>query len=241
MPRSQTDEKKRAVRLHGARLIEVDPAPFASPNHFVAYSRRLAEELNESEPNGAFYADQFDNLANREAHYEATAPEIWKQTDGEIDGFICAVGSGGTLAGCAAYLREQKPEIAIGLADVPGAALYSWFTEGKLTGEGSSITEGIGVNRITGNLDGLAVDHPYRIEDAEFLPILFDLVKHEGLSLGPSSGVNIAGAIRMARDLGPGKTIVTVLCDSGQRYSSKVYDPAFLIARGLPTPEWLNR
>ena len=241
MPRSQTDEKKRAVRLHGARLIEVDPAPFASPNHFVAYSRRLAEELNESEPNGAFYADQFDNLANREAHYEGTAPEIWKQTDGEIDGFICAVGSGGTLAGCAAYLREQKPEIAIGLADVPGAALYSWFTEGKLSGEGSSITEGIGVNRITGNLDGLTVDHPYRIEDAEFLPILFDLVKHEGLSLGPSSGVNIAGAIRMARDLGPGKTIVTVLCDAGQRYASKVYDPAFLTARGLPTPEWLSR
>jgi len=241
MPRSQTDEKKRAVRLHGARLIEVDPAPFASPNHFVAYSRRLAEELNESEPNGAFYADQFDNLANREAHYEGTAPEIWKQTDGNIDGFICAVGSGGTLAGCAAYLREQKPEVCIGLADVPGAALYSWFTEGVLKGEGSSITEGIGVNRITGNLEGLAVDHPYRIEDAEFLAILFDLVQHEGLSLGPSSGVNIAGAIRMARDLGPGKTIVTVLCDAGQRYASKVYDPAFLTARGLPTPEWLSR
>jgi cysteine synthase A len=166
MPRSQTDEKKRAVRLHGARLIEVDPAPFASPNHFVHFSRRLAEELNESEPNGAFYADQFDNPSNREAHYESTAPEIWKQTDGNIDGFICAVGSGGTLAGCAAYLREQKSEIAIGLADVPGAALYSWFTEGVLKGEGSSITEGIGVNRITGNLEGLVVDHPYRIEDA---------------------------------------------------------------------------
>ena len=240
MPRSQTEEKKRAVRLHGARLIEVDPAPFASPNHFVHYSRSLAEELNESEPNGAFYADQFDNPANREAHYEGTAPEIWKQTDGNIDGFICAVGSGGTLAGCAAYLREQKPDVQIGLADVPGAALYSWFTEGKLASEGSSITEGIGVNRITGNLEGLAVDHPYRIEDAEFLPILFDLVKYEGLSLGPSSGVNVAGAIRMARDIGPGKTIVTVLCDSGQRYASKVYDPAFLTARGLPTPEWLG-
>jgi cysteine synthase A len=240
MPRSQTEEKKRAVRLHGARLIEVDPAPFASPNHFVHYSRSLAQELNESEPNGAFYADQFDNPANREAHYEGTAPEIWKQTDGNIDGFICAVGSGGTLAGCAAYLREQKPDVQIGLADVPGAALYSWFTEGKLASEGSSITEGIGVNRITGNLEGLAVDHPYRIEDAEFLPILFDLVKYEGLSLGPSSGVNVAGAIRMARDIGPGKTIVTVLCDSGQRYASKVYDPAFLTARGLPTPEWLG-
>lgn len=241
MPRTQTEEKKHAVRLHGARLIEVDPAPFASPNHFVHFSRRLAEELNDSEPNGAFYADQFDNLANRQAHYETTGPEIWKQTDGRIDGFICAVGSGGTLTGTTTYLREQNPALKIGLADVPGASLYSWFTEGVLKGEGGSVAEGIGVNRITGNLNGLSVDHAYRIEDAEFLPILFDLVREEGLSLGPSSGVNIAGAIRMARDMGPGHTLVTVLCDGGQRYASKIYDPAFLNARGLPTPEWMSR
>ncbi|ASD28321.1 cysteine synthase A [Brevundimonas diminuta] len=241
MPRTQTEEKKRAVRLHGARLIEVDPAPFASPNHFVHFSRRLAEELNDSEPNSAFYADQFDNLANRQAHYEATGPEIWKQTDGRVDGFICAVGSGGTLTGTTTYLREQNPALKIGLADVPGASLYSWFTEGVLKGEGGSVAEGIGVNRITGNLNGLSVDHAYRIEDAEFLPILFDLVREEGLSLGPSSGVNIAGAIRMARDLGPGHTIVTVLCDAGQRYASKIYDQAFLNARGLPTPDWIGR
>lgn len=241
MPRTQTEEKKRAVRLHGARLIEVDPAPFASPNHFVHFSRRLAEELNDSEPNGAFYADQFDNLANRQAHYEATGPEIWKQTDGRVDGFICAVGSGGTLTGTTTYLREQNPALKIGLADVPGASLYSWFTEGVLKGEGGSVAEGIGVNRITGNLNGLSVDHAYRIEDAEFLPILFDLVREEGLSLGPSSGVNIAGAIRMARDLGPGHTIVTVLCDAGQRYASKIYDQAFLNARGLPTSDWISR
>lgn len=240
MPRTQTEEKKRAVRLHGARLIEVDPAPFASPNHFVHFSRRLAEELNDSEPNGAFYADQFDNLANRLAHYEATGPEIWKQTDGRIDGFICAVGSGGTLTGTTTYLREQNPALKIGLADVPGASLYSWFTEGVLKGEGSSVAEGIGVNRITGNLNGLSVDHAYRIDDAEFLPILFELVREEGLSLGPSSGVNIAGAMRMARDMGPGHTIVTVLCDAGQRYASKIYDPAFLTARGLPTPDRIS-
>lgn len=240
MPRTQTEEKKRAVRLHGARLIEVDPAPFASPNHFVHFSRRLAAELNDSEPNGAFYADQFDNPANRQAHYEATGPEIWKQTDGRVDGFICAVGSGGTLAGTSAYLRERNPALQVGLADVPGAALYSWFTEGVLKGEGGSIAEGIGVNRITGNLNGLSVNHAYRIEDAEFLPILFDLVREEGLSLGPSSGVNIAGAIRMARDMGPGHTLVTVLCDAGQRYASKIYDPAFLNARGLPTPNWMR-
>ncbi|MCH4267154.1 MAG: cysteine synthase A [Brevundimonas sp.] len=240
MPRTQTEEKKRAVRLHGARLIEVDPAPFASPNHFVHFSRRLAEELNDSELNGAFYADQFDNPANRQAHYEATGPEIWKQTDGRVDGFICAVGSGGTLAGTSAYLRERNPGLQVGLADVPGAALYSWFTEGVLKGEGGSIAEGIGVNRITGNLNGLSVDHAYRIEDAEFLPILFGLVREEGLSLGPSSGVNIAGAIRMARDMGPGHTLVTVLCDAGQRYASKIYDPAFLSARGLPTPNWMR-
>lgn len=241
MPRTQTEEKKRAVRLHGAKLIEVDPAPFSSPNHFVHYSRRLAEELNETEPHGSFYADQFDNLSNRLAHYEGTGPEIWEQTGGKVDGFICAVGSGGTLVGTTLYLKEKNPDLKIGLADVPGAALYSYFKDGVLKGEGSSISEGIGVNRITGNLTGLdAVDYAYQIQDAEFLPILFDLVRDEGLCLGASSGVNIAGAIRMAKEMGPGHTIVTVLCDPGQRYASKLYDPAFLRSRNLPTADWMN-
>lgn len=242
MPRTQTEEKKRAVRLHGAKLIEVDPAPFSSPNHFVHYSRRLAEELNETEPHGAFYADQFDNLSNRLAHYEGTGPEIWEQTGGKVDGFICAVGSGGTLVGTTTYLKEQNPELKIGLADVPGAALYSYFKDGVLKGEGSSITEGIGVNRITGNLTGLdAVDYAYQIGDEELLSVLFDLVQHEGLCLGGSSGVNVAGAIRMAKEMGPGHTIVTVLCDSGQRYATKLYDPAYLRSRNLPTAEWMGQ
>lgn len=241
MPRTQTEEKKRAVRLHGAKLIEVDPAPFSSPNHFVHYSRRLAQELNETEPHGAFYADQFDNLSNRLAHYEGTAPEIWEQTGGKVDGFICAVGSGGTLVGTTTYLKEQNPDLKIGLADVPGAALYSFFKDGVLKGEGSSITEGIGVNRITGNLTGLdAVDYAYQIGDEELLSVLFDLVQHEGLCLGGSSGVNVAGAIRMAKEMGPGHTIVTVLCDSGQRYATKLYDPAYLRSRNLPTAEWMG-
>lgn len=242
MPRTQTEEKKRAVRLHGAKLIEVDPAPFSSPNHFVHYSRRLAQELNETEPHGAFYADQFDNLSNRLAHYEGTGPEIWEQTGGMVDGFICAVGSGGTLVGTTTYLKEQNPDLKIGLADVPGAALYSYFKDGVLKGEGSSITEGIGVNRITGNLTGLdAVDYAYQIGDEELLSVLFDLVQHEGLCLGGSSGVNVAGAIRMAKAMGPGHTIVTVLCDSGQRYATKLYDPAYLRSRNLPTAEWMGQ
>lgn len=242
MPRTQTEEKKRAVRLHGAKLIEVDPAPFSSPNHFVHYSRRLAQELNETEPHGAFYADQFDNLSNRLAHYEGTGPEIWEQTGGKVDGFICAVGSGGTLVGTTTYLKEQNPDLKVGLADVPGAALYSFFKDGVLKGEGSSITEGIGVNRITGNLTGLdAVDYAYQIGDEELLSVLFDLVQHEGLCLGGSSGVNVAGAIRMAKEMGPGHTIVTVLCDSGQRYATKLYDPAYLRSRNLPTAEWMGQ
>ncbi|WP_438851843.1 cysteine synthase A [Brevundimonas nasdae] len=240
MPRSQTEEKKQAVRMHGARLVEVDPAPFASPNHFVHFSRRLAAQLNESEPNGAIYADQFDNLANRRTHYATTGREIWEQTEGRIDGFVCAAGTGGTLAGVSAYLREQKADIAIALADPPGAALHSWFTRGVLESHGSSVTEGIGVNRITGNLEGLTVDHAWRIEDEEALVLLFDLVRDEGLSLGPSSGVNIAGAIRLGRALGPGKTIVTVLCDPGQRYAGKIYNPAFLRTRGIAVPSWLE-
>jgi len=240
MPRTQSEEKKAAIRSFGARLIEVDAAPFSSPNHFVHYSRRLAEELNESQPNGAIWANQFDNLANKRAHSLTTGPEIWKQTGGAIDGFICAVGSGGTLAGVAETLRANKPDIAIGAADPAGAALYNYYTKGELKGEGSSITEGIGVNRITGNLEGLEVDHVYRIEDAEMLPILFDLVKSEGLSLGGSAGINIAGAIRLARDLGPGKTIVTMLCDSGARYAGKLFNPDFLSSRGLPVPPWAD-
>lgn len=240
MPRSQTEEKKQAVRMHGARLVEVDPAPFSSPNHFVHFSRRLASELDVSEPNGAWYADQFDNPANRRTHYATTGREIWNQTGGRIDGFVCAAGTGGTLAGVSQYLREHKPDIAIGLADPPGAALYSWFTEGVLKSEGSSVMEGIGVNRITGNLEGLRVDYAWRIGDAEALALLFDLVLDEGLTLGPSSGVNIAGAIRLGKALGPGKTIVTVLCDPGQRYAGKIYNPAFLRSKTLAVPDWLE-
>ena len=240
MPRSQAEEKKRAVRMFGARLVEVDPAPFSSPNHFVHFSRRLAAELDASEPNGAFYADQFDNLANRRTHFNTTGREIWEQTDGAIDGFVCAAGTGGTLAGVSAFLKERNPQIQVALADPPGAALFSWFTEGVLKSEGSSVTEGIGVNRITGNLQGVTVDHAWRIEDAEALTYLFDLVAHEGLSLGPASGVNLAGAVRLARELGPGKTIVTLLCDPGQRSASKIYDPGFLRAKGLPVPSWLE-
>jgi cysteine synthase A len=238
MPRTQSQQKKDAIRAGGARLIEVDAAPFSSPNHFVHHSRRLAEEINASNPYGAIWANQFDNTANRDAHAKTTGPEIWEQTDGNVDGFICAVGSGGTLAGTAEFLRAVKADIAIGVADPAGAALHNYFTKGELKGEGSSITEGIGVNRITGNLEGLEVDHSYRIEDAEMLLILYDLVKHEGLSLGGSSGINIAGAIRLARDLGPGHTIVTVLADSGSRYAAKLFNPEFLAGRGLPVPPW---
>ncbi len=240
MPRSQTEEKKQAVRLHGARLVEVDPAPFASPNHFVHFSRRLADELNESDPNGAFYADQFDNPANRRAHFETTGPEIWEQTNGRIDGFACAAGSGGTIAGVGQYLKSRNPAVQIALADPPGAALYNWFHEGVLKGEGSSVTEGIGVNRITGNLEGVLLDHAWRIEDAEALSIIFGLAKDEGLTLGPSSGVNVAGAMRLARELGPGHTIATILCDPGQRYAGKIYNPAFLRSKGFDVPTWLE-
>ncbi|CAN5117447.1 cysteine synthase A [soil metagenome] len=238
IPRTQSDEKKQAIRSLGARLVEVDAAPFSSPNHFVHYSGRLAAELNASEVNGAIWSNQFDNLANREAHYSTTGPEIWAQTAGKIDAFVSAVGSGGTITGVAAYLREQNPDVKIGLADPAGAAMFNWFTKGEMTSEGSSITEGIGVARITGNLEGFRPDFTYRIEDAEFLPILFDLVTDEGLSLGGSAGVNLAGALRLARDLGPGKTIVTCLCDPGSRYASKLFNPEFLRGKGLPVPTW---
>lgn len=238
MPRTQSEEKKQAIRALGARLIEVDAAPFSSPNHFVHYSGRLATELNAELFEGAIWSNQFDNLANRDAHYRTTGPEIWTQTEGRLDGFVSAVGSGGTLVGVSTFLREQDPDIAIGLADPGGAALYNWFTDGEMKAEGSSITEGIGVARITGNLEGFKPDHAWRIEDAEFLPILFDLVQYEGLSLGGSAGVNLAGAVRLARELGPGKTIVTCLCDPGARYASKLFNVDFLKSKGLPVPTW---
>ena len=221
IPRTQSQEKKDAIKLLGARLIEVDAVPYSNPDNYVRFSGRLADERAQTEPGGAIWANQFDNVANRQAHIEATAPEIWEQTGGKIDGFICAVGTGGTLAGIAMGLRERNPDIAIGLADPPGAALYNWYAHGELKSEGSSITEGIGQGRITANLEGITVDYAYQIPDAEALQQVFDLIQYEGLSLGGSSGVNVAGAIRLAKELGPGKTIVTILCDSGDKYLSE--------------------
>lgn len=239
MPRTQSQEKKDAVRILGAELVEVDPAPYSDPGNYVRRSEAIALERVEYEPNGVFWANQFDNRANEEAHYLTTGLEIWEQTDGRVDGFICAVGSGGTLAGVARRLREFNPAVSIGLADPPGAALFSYYTTGVLKAEGSSITEGIGQGRITRNLEGLQVDHAYQIPDAEALEAVFALLAHEGICLGGSSGVNVAGAVRLARDLGPGKTIVTILCDHGSRYQSKIYNKTFLAERGLPVPAWL--
>jgi cysteine synthase A len=239
IPRTQSQEKKDAIRLYGAELVEVDAVPYANPMNYVRYSGRLAEELDASEPNGAVWANQFDNVANREAHLQSTGPEIWAQTGGRIDGFICAVGSGGTLAGVALALRDRKPDVQIGLADPHGAALYSYYTDGELKAEGTSISEGIGQGRITANLEGLTIDRAYRISDEEMLLAIYDLVEHEGLVMGGSTGINVAGAIQMARDLGPGHTIVTVLCDHGQRYQSKIFNPLFLTERGLPAPPWI--
>ena len=239
IPRTQSQEKKDAIRLAGAELVEVDAVPYSNPDNYVRWSGRLAEELDKREPNGAVWANQFDNVANRKAHERTTGPEIWDQTDGKIDGFICAVGSGGTLAGVAAALRVHKPDVAIGLADPHGAALYSYYKTGELKAEGNSITEGIGQGRVTANLEGLVIDHAYRIGDEEMLRVIFDLAEHEGLVLGGSSGINVAGAMHLARDLGPGHTIVTVLCDYGSRYQSKLFNPAFLKERGLPVPDWL--
>ncbi len=233
IPRTQSQEKKDAIRLLGAELVEVDAVPYSNPDNYVRYSGRLAEEL------GAVWANQFDNVANRLAHYTSTGPEIFEQTGGKIDGFICAVGSGGTLAGVAAALRERKPDVKIGLADPYGASLYAWYKDGELKAEGTSISEGIGQGRVTANLVDLVVDHPYRVTDAEMLEVLYDLVQHEGLCLGGSSGINIAGAIKLARELGPGHTIVTVLCDHGSRYQSKLFNPDFLREKGLPTPPWM--
>ncbi len=240
IPETQSEEKKDMLRLAGAELVQVPAVPYRNPNNYVRYSERLASELAKSEPNGAIWANQFDNTANRAAHYETTAPEIWEQTGGKVDGFICAVGSGGTLAGVAQGLREHSKDVKIGLADPDGAALYNFYTEGELKSEGSSITEGIGQGRITANLEGLTVDHAYNIPDAEALPVVFDLLQHEGLCLGGSSGINVAGAMRLARDLGPGHTIVTILCDYGTRYQSKLFNPDFLRSKDLPVPAWLD-
>lgn len=239
IPRTQSQEKKDAIRLLGAELVEVDAVPYSNPDNYVRYSGRLAEELNAKEPAGAIWANQFDNVANRQAHVETTGPEIWEQTGGQVDGFICAVGSGGTLAGVAEALRVRKPDIKIGLADPHGAALYSWYTDGELKSDGTSISEGIGQGRITANLEGLTVDHPYRIDDVEMLNVIFDMVEHEGLVMGGSTGINVAGAIRMAKEMGPGHTIVTILCDQGARYQSKIFNPEFLKQRDFPVPRWL--
>ncbi|RLJ59950.1 cysteine synthase A [Litoreibacter meonggei] len=239
IPETQSQEKKDMLRLAGAELVEVPAAPYRKPNNFVRYSERLAKKLNETEPNGAIWANQFDNVANRQAHIETTGPEIWEQTGGKVDGFICAVGSGGTLAGIAMALQPKG--VKIGLADPMGAALYDWYTKGELTMEGGSIAEGIGQVRITKNLEGLTPDYTYQIPDEEALPIVFDLLSEEGLCMGASSGINIAGAIRLAKDMGPGHTIVTILCDYGTRYQSKLWNPEFLKEKGLPYPEWLAR
>ena len=227
------------LRLAGAELVQVPAAPYRNPNNFVHYSERLAKQLAKTRENGVIWANQFDNIANRQAHVEMTGPEIWEQTDGNVDGFICAVGSGGTLAGTAMALQPKG--VKIGIADPDGAALYSYYTKGELETEGSSIAEGIGQVRITKNLEGLTPDFAYNISDAEALPVVFDMLEHEGLCLGASSGVNVAGAMRMARDMGPGHTIVTILCDFGTRYQSKLFNPAFLHEKGLPVPEWLDR
>jgi cysteine synthase len=240
IPETQSIEKKDALRLLGAELVEVPAAPYRNPNNFVRLSGRLAEQIAASDPKGAVWANQFDNVANRQAHVETTGPEIWEQTGGRLDGFTCAVGSGGTLAGIALALKAKNPAIRIAAADPLGAAIYSWIKTGELKAHGNSVTEGIGQNRVTANLEGAPIDDAYEISDAEMLPILFDLLEHEGLCLGGSSGINVAGAIRMAKEMGPGHTIVTVLCDYGNRYQSKLYNPDFLRAKNLPLPRWLS-
>ena len=239
IPETQSQEKKDMIRLAGAELVEVPAAPYRNPNNYVRYSGRLAAELAKTAPNGAIWANQFDNVANRQAHIDTTGPEIWEQTGGKVDGFVCAVGSGGTLAGVGMALRPKGVKVA--LADPDGATLYSFYTTGEHKAQGGSITEGIGQGRITTNLEGFTPDMCFNIPDAEALPIIFDLAAQEGLCLGGSSGVNIAGAMRMARELGSGHTIVTVLCDYGTRYQSKLYNADFLKAKGLPVPEWLDR
>jgi cysteine synthase A len=239
IPDTQSDEKKLALRLGGAKLIEVPAVPYKNPNNYVKLSGRLAAQIAQEDSRGAIWANQFDNVANRQAHIDSTGPEIWEQTDGRVDAFVSAVGTGGTLAGVGVFLKEQNPDIKIGLADVPGAALYNYYAYGELKAEGSSITEGIGQGRVTANLQGAPVDIAWEIPDAESVGYVFDLVRDEGLVMGGSTGVNVAGAIRMARELGPGHTIVTVLCDYGNRYASKLFSPQFLRSKDLPVPQWL--
>jgi cysteine synthase len=241
IPETQSQEKKDTLRLCGAELVEVPAAPYSNPNNYVKVSGRLAEQLAKSEKHGAIWANQFDNVANRQGHIETTGPEIWRQTQGKVDGFSCAVGTGGTLAGIAIALKSFSKDVRIALADPMGAALYSYYTTGTLKSEGSSITEGIGQGRITKNLEDAPIDTAYQIPDEEAVPIIFDLLEHEGLCLGGSSGVNIAGAVRLAKELGPGHTIVTILADYGTRYQSKLFNPAFLREKKLPVPPWLER
>jgi cysteine synthase A len=242
IPDTQSQEKKDTLRLCGAELIEVPALPYSNPNNYQHVTRRLADELRKTEKKGVLFADQWNNLDNRKAHYLSTGPEIWQQTEGKVDGFICAIGTGGTLAGTAHYLREMNKNVVIGCADPKGAAMYTLFSTGEAKAtEGGSITEGIGLGRVTPIIDGLKVEKPYLIPDEEAVPIIFDLLEHEGLCLGGSSGINIAGAIRLAKDMGPGHTIVTVLADSGTRYQSKLFNPQFLRSKKLPVPDWLER
>ena len=240
IPNTQSQEKKDTLRMLGAEVVEVPAVPYRDANNYVKYSARLAEALAAREPNGAIWANQFDNVANRDIHEKTTAEEIWADTGGKIDGFVAAVGSGGTLGGVSRGLKAKRADIRIALADPPGSALYAYFTTGELKAEGSSITEGIGQGRVTGNLATAQIDDSYQIPDTEMLPVVYDLLQHEGLLMGGSTGINVAGAIRLARDLGPGKTIVTILCDSGSRYQSKLFNPAFLAQKGLPPPPWLT-
>jgi cysteine synthase A len=240
IPETQSEEKKQALRMYGADLREVPAAPYANPNNYVKVSGRLAAEIAKQEPAGAIWANQFDNLANRRAHLETTGPEIWEQTGGGIDAFVSAVGTGGTLAGVGMFLKQKNPAARIVLADPVGAALYNWYTRGELKAEGSSISEGIGQSRITANLEGAPVDVAYQIPDADMVQTVFDLLRYEGLCLGGSTGINVAAAMRIARELGPGKTIVTLLCDGGQRYATRLFNPEFLRSKGLPVPAWLQ-
>jgi cysteine synthase A len=241
MPKTQSQEKKDAVIALGAELVEVDAAPASSDNHYPRVARRIAEQKARTEPNGAIWANQFDNIANRQGHIDTTAPEIWRDTDGKVDGFICAVGSGGTLGGVSMGLKAKNKNVVIGLADPGGAALYNWYKNGELKAEGTSITEGIGQGRVTANLEGVVVDEAFRVEDRDWLPLLYRLIEEEGLSVGGSSALNVLGAIELAKQLGPGKTIVTMLCDYGNRYSSRLFNPDFLRSKDLPTPPWMEQ
>ncbi len=240
MPNTQSQEKKDAVIALGAELVQVDAAPASSEKHYTQVAKRIAEERNRSEPCGAIWANQFDNIANRQGHIDTTGPELWRDTDGRVDGFICAVGSGGTLGGVSMALKARNRDVVIGIADPGGAALYNWYKNGELKAEGTSITEGIGQGRVTANLEGVVVDEAYRIEDRDWLPVLYSLIQEEGLCLGGSSALNVLGAMELARTLGPGKTIVTILCDYGNRYMSKLFNPEFLRSKDLPTPPWLG-